>query len=224
MLPPSRASIAVILVGALACWGGMAGCGAQAGAGQGKALRADFIGLGGVCGHIVLVIDRSGSMLDSFDVVRGEMVKTIKVLWAEQTFHVIFFSSGEADENPPRSLVYASPANKAQAYKYLKTIRAGGGSPTNPLRALKRAFDVLAHAPNENPGKFMFLLTDGEFHDNQEVRKKILAWNKDKDVIINTILYGSRGENIQITLRQIAEENGGRFKFISYDEFEAYDE
>ena len=197
---------------------GSAGEWGLVGGGSGKGPRAGFIGLGGNCYHIVLVVDRSGSMLDYFDLVRREMDKTVMMLQPEQTFHVILFARGEADENPPRSLVYASPANKAQAYKYLKTIRAGGGSPTNPLVAIKRAFDVLAHPPNKKRGKLMFLLTDGEFHDNQEVRKKIAGWNKRKDVFINTILYATGGEDIRRVLKQIAEENGGRFKFEDYNE------
>ena len=81
------------------------------------------------------------------------------------------------------------------------------------LAALKRAFEVLAKPPNDKPGKIIYLLTDGEFDDNQEVRRKIRQWNKKGAVRVNTILYAVRGDDIQKALEQIATENGGTFKF-----------
>ncbi len=162
--------------------------------------------------HVVLVIDRSGSMLDSFDTVLAEISKAISNLTPEQTFHVIFFARGTAGENPPRRLVYANDANRAQAHEFLKKVTASGGSPTNPLAAIKRGFEVLARPPNKQPGKILFLLTDGEFHDNKEVRRMIKKWNHKNDVSVNTILYATGSGEIRRALKQIAEENGGTFK------------
>ena len=186
--------------------------------GAGGAPRTRFIGPSvGNAYHIVLVVDRSGSMVGySFDCVRREMNKTITQLLPTQTFHVILFARGldsKKDENPPRRLVNGTVRNKREALEFLKGVSCGGGSPTNPLAALQRAFEVLANPPSDKPGKIIFLLTDGEFHDNQEVRRKIRQWNKKGDVRVNTILYAVRGDDIQKALEQIATENGGTFKF-----------
>lgn len=184
--------------------------------GAGGAPRTRFMGEVGNAYHIVLVVDRSGSMFDFFDCVRREMNKTITQLLPAQTFHVILFVDGldsKKDENPPRRLVNATVRNKREALEFLKGVSCEGGSPTDPLAGLQRAFEVLASPPNDKPGKIIFLLTDGEFHDNQEVRRKIRQWNKKGDVRVNTILYAVRGDDIQKALEQIATENGGKFKF-----------
>ena len=184
--------------------------------GAGGAPRSRFMGTGGNAYHIVLVVDRSGSMFDFFDCVRREMNKTITQLLPTQTFHVILFVRGldsKRDENPPRRLVNATVHNKREALEFLKGVSCEGGQPTNPLGGLKRAFDILAHPPNDKPGKIIYLLTDGEFHDNDEVRRKIRQWNKKGDVRVNTILYAVRGDDIQKALEQIATENGGTFRF-----------
>lgn len=176
-----------------------------------KALK--FLGLGGHAHHMVLVIDCSGSMIDRFDSVRHEIAKTISRCSPPQTFHLLFFARGVAGESPPRRLVYATEENKKKAFKFIQGISCRGG-PTDPLAALRRAFQVLAKPPSRKKGKVLFLLTDGEFHNNKEVRQAILRWNKGKHVRVNTILYGFRGGEIGTTLRQIAEENGGKFKFV----------
>ena len=193
--------------------GGSPGDFGQVGGGEGKGPHSTFFGEGGDAYHIVLIVDRSGSMLDYFDMVVHQMLATLGKLKPEQTFHVVLFARGTADENPPRQLVYANNVNRAQAYEFLKKVTASGGSPTNPLAAIKRGFEVLASPPNKLPGKLMFLLTDGEFHDNQEVRRQIKSWNKRGDVLVNTILFAAGGEEIRRTLEQIARENGGQFKF-----------
>ncbi len=66
-----------------------------------------FFGLGGSARgvrRIVYVVDRSGSMLDTFQYVRQELKRSISALRRTQKFHVIFFSSGMV-ENTPKRLV-----------------------------------------------------------------------------------------------------------------------
>jgi hypothetical protein len=202
------------------------------------------MGIGGNAYHIVYVVDRSGSMLDTFDEVRMEMLSSISKLNTQQTFHVIFFALGTPQENAPRTLVYASEEYKRQAAAYLKTIQPQGQ--TDPLPALRRAFEVLKAAPNDRRGKLIYLLTDGDFQspDNQTVVAEIRRLNADKSISINCILHvrldkGSKtkgelapyiagnkplpsdleqkipGANV---LRQIAAENRGRFKFAVADD------
>jgi hypothetical protein len=178
----------------------------------GGGTAARFMGIPGSAYHIVYVTDRSGSMLDSLDDVKAEIIRSISRLQPVQTFHIIFFASGKPIETEPKTLIYANEASKRQALVSLRKVVAEGQ--TDPMPALRRAFEVLAQAPNKNRGKLIYLLTDGEFPDNDEVLKQLRVLNKDKAVCINTVLYKHRSESSVAVLEAIAKENRGVFKFI----------
>jgi len=175
-----------------------------------------FFRSGGDAHHIVYLIDRSGSMVESFDAVRNEMKISIARLRAEHDLHIILFAKGVPQEGGSRALVPATPKNKEAAATFLDSIRAAGQ--TDPLPALKRAFEVLAKADPTKPGKLIYLLTDGNFPDNAAVLALVRKLNKDKGVQINTYLYGNRPPEAVKLMTQIAEENSGRYKFVSTDE------
>ena len=185
------------------------------GGGGGRGPRTRFMGITGNAYHICYVVDRSGSMLDLFDGVIKEMRLSIGQLTPEQTFHVIFITDGPALENEARRLVPGTPEYKKSAANFLKTIKPQGQ--TDPEPALKRAFEVLAQAPS-GKGKIIYLLTDGEFRDNDKVLKYLAAANADKSVRINTILYYFKNRSFEKVLGQIAKENGGVFKSIDGNE------
>ena len=180
--------------------------------GSGTGPKSNFFGTGGNAYHIVYVVDRSGSMLDTLDLVKKEMLRSICRLSPAQTFHVIFFATGKPLENAPRRLVYANEDYKREAMKYLKTIHAQGR--TDPIPALRRAFTVLQRTPNQKRGKLVYLLTDGEFQDNEQVLKTVKELNKSGQIYINTILHHHESPPAVKVLKAIAKENGGRFKFI----------
>ena len=96
---------------------------ALASGGSGAGPKSRFFGTGGNAHHIVYAVDRSGSMLDTFDEVRNEIFRSITRLGPTQTFHVIFFSSGDPKENPPRRLVQADVPHKREAVHYLRKIQ-----------------------------------------------------------------------------------------------------
>ncbi len=171
--------------------------------------------------HIVYVVDCSGSMLDTFDEVRREMLTSIGGLGLRpddrdkqsmQTFHVIFFSSGKLRENLPRRLVDATKANKLAAEKYLETIMPENR--TDPIPALNRAFEVLQAAPGAKNGKLIVLLTDGEFPDSEKVFDVINKLNSSRGVHINTVLHHHHSAEAVKSLSRIARENAGTFKFV----------
>jgi len=183
-----------------------------------KAPRSRFFGAGGNAHHIVYLVDRSGSMLDTLDLVKMEIARSIGGLQRIQDFHVIFFATGEPVEKPPPHLVPATDRFRQSAARFLKGIRAEGR--TDPIPALERAFEVLRRASGRRPGKLIYLLTDGEFPDNQQVLKRLKTLNADRKVHINTILYSidlpydmdrPKGEAV---LKQIARENGGTYVFV----------
>lgn len=183
--------------------GPISGYGVGAGGG-GDGPRAAFYGSGGNAYKVCYVIDRSGSMLDTFDYLRDELKRSIRELVPQQQFHVVFFSAGKPEELPPGKLVYATPANKEKAYKYLDAVVPSGQTVPGP--ALERAF---ACKP-----ELIYFMTDGDF--DPKVLELLQRLNRDKRVKINTFSFVFKpGEAL---LKQIASEHGGRYKHVSEDD------
>jgi len=156
---------------------------------------------GARAGSIVYVIDRSGSMTDAISYAKFELKRSIRELGAEKEFHVIFYSSGPPVEMPTRRLVNATDRNKQLAFEFIDGIIPQGE--TDPSKALERAFDVKP--------ELIYLLTDGEF-DKATVGlvKRLNAAGKVK---VHTIGFLYRmGEQV---LKQIADQNGGQYKFVT---------
>ena len=151
-------------------------------------------------------------MFDTFDYVRSEMKRSISRLKPIQDFHVIFFASGAPEENQAKMLVAATGNYKKQAYNYLQGVVAEGQ--TKPKQAIQRAFAVKNKRGKH--AQLVYLLTDGEF--DPEIVKQIETMQSrlSTKIKINTIgfIYRS-GERI---LKQIAEQNGGVYKFVSRDD------
>lgn len=154
--------------------------------------------------RIVFVVDRSGSMSDTFDAVRKELKRSVGSLMRGQRFHVIFFSQGPAIENPPKKLVNAVPSYKAEFYEFLDQVEPGGG--TQPEGAMRRAVEL--------EPELIYMLTDGLFDASLLV--KLREWNSGKDIKISTIAYVS--DEGRPLLEQIAREHNGQFRFVSENE------
>jgi uncharacterized protein with von Willebrand factor type A (vWA) domain len=156
------------------------------------------------------VCDASGSMMNKMVPLKNELKRTIDQLRPIQAFSVIFF----ADEKPQalsQQLLMASPDNKRKAYDFLQNVSTAGQ--TNPIPALELAF-------KQRP-QLIFLLTDGDFPDNNAVLTKIRELEKTTPVKINTIAFVSNTDNDKEFIKvldTIAKENGGRFKQVSQDE------
>ena len=151
----------------------------MAGSGAGP----EFFGLGGSARgarRIVYVVDRSGSMLDTFFHVREELKRSIGELRRSQKFHVIFFNAGEPLENPPKRLVRAIKAHREAFFGFLDTVFPAGS--TKPARAMRRA---LAEHPD-----LIYFLTDGAF--DPDLIGELDRWNKHRKVKIFTIAYFDR--------------------------------
>ncbi len=182
--------------------GGPSAYGLSAGDGEGP--RASFYGSGGNAYKICYVIDRSGSLIETFDFLREELKRSIRSLVPQQQFHVIFFSEGKPQEMDAKKLVYATDANKQKAFTYLDSVVAGGR--TDPGPALERAFK---YKP-----ELIYFMTDGEFEP--AILDRLRRLNKDKKIKINTFSFVFKpGEEL---LKQIASEHGGRYKHVSEDD------
>lgn len=168
----------------------------------------EFFGLGGSAPGvrtIVYVVDRSGSMVDTFHAVRAELKRSISALRRSQKFHVIFFNSSEPLENPPARLVNAIDTNKEQFFNFLTTVSPSGG--TKPERSLRRA---LALEPD-----LVYLLSDGINFD-PDLPRRLDDWNRDRKTKIYTIAYLDQGGREM--LEGIARQHSGEFKFVSEDD------
>ncbi len=178
------------------------------GLGVGGGGGPEFFGAGGSSARgarrIVYVVDRSGSMLDTFDYVREELRRSISALRRSQKFHVIFFNSGKPLEGPPGGLASAIKAQKERFFAFLKGITASGG--TDPGPSMRRA---LANEPD-----LIYFLTDGQF--DPSLVEKLDQWNKARRTKIFTIAYIDRGG--ADLLERIAREHNGEFKFVSEDD------
>jgi hypothetical protein len=167
--------------------------------------RADFFGLGGATRgvrSVVYVVDRSMSMIDTFNAVREELRRSVNALDRSQKFHVIFFNDGPPVENPPQRLVNAVSAYKKQLFEFLDAIEPKGA--TKPEAAMRRA---LALEPD-----VVYLLSDGE--DFQwSLLKRLDQWNAARRSRIHTIAYlDDRGREI---LETIAREHNGESRYVS---------
>jgi len=150
---------------------------------------------------IVYVIDRSSSMTGSLHYVKSELKRSIGELGEDTLFHVIFLSSGTPLELPSRRPMKATDLTKQLAFEFIDGIIPQGE--TDPVEAIKRAFAV---GPD-----LIYLLTDGEFDRNVvDLTKRLNTGDK---VTVYTIgLLHRGGEDV---LKQIAEQNGGNYKFFS---------
>lgn len=168
-----------------------------------------FFGLGASAREakrIVYVVDRSGSMLDTFQFVQAELHRSINELRRSQKFHVIFFNNENPLESPPRELVSAIDKRKEAFFEFLERVRPSGG--TEPSSAIYRALSL---EPD-----LVYLLSDGIDFD-PELLRKIATWNAKVHAKIFTIAYVDRaGRKI---LERIARDNDGEFTFVSEDDF-----
>jgi len=179
------------------------------GGGGGEGPRSPFMGIAGNAKRVAYVCDASGSMLNRMPALKNELKRAVDILQPIQAFNVIFFQETKVLTVSQGQLLMANPVNKSKAYDFLGDVSSEGG--TDPMPALTLAF-------RQHP-QLVYLLTDGDFQDNNQVIKKIRELNRDKHVKINTIAFISSSDEDAVkgfiaVLKQIAAENGGQFKLV----------
>jgi hypothetical protein len=179
------------------------------GGGGGIGPKSPFMGVSGNAMKVVYLCDSSGSMMNKFDTLRQELRKAADSLKPIQSFDIIFFSEDNFVALD-KQLMLATPEVKRKAYDFLDKTAPHGSS--DPIPGLKAAF---AAQP-----QLIYMLTDGDFPNNAQMLEELRKLNKDKKVKINTIAFMDRGEEYEKLLKQIADENGGLFKFVSDTELQ----
>jgi hypothetical protein len=195
--------------------GNESGLGTQGGSGlapfglAGGGGNVEFIIPGQRANRVVFLCDSSGSMMNKFDTLRQELRKAVDRLKGGQAFDIIFFSADRyvaLDEQ----LLLALPETKRRAFDFLDKTAPHDSS--DPIPGLRAAF---ATKP-----ELIYMLTDGDFPNNAQVLAEIRKLNKEHQVKINTIAFMDRGEEYEKLLKQVAEENGGAFKFVEERELQ----
>jgi hypothetical protein len=182
------------------------------GGGGGVGPRSNFLGMGGRAHKVAYVCDASGSMLDMFDSLRVEIRKSVDGLIPTQAFNIIFFQEQSVAAADKASLIMANPESKRRAFEFLDNMVVRGE--TNPIPALELAF-------KQQP-ELIYMLTDGEFPDNQKVIDFCKQKTADGKIKINTIAFIGKEhaakdpmalEYVKV-LQTIAKNSGGNFKFV----------
>lgn len=191
--------------------------------GESGETATSFFGAKGSAHRIVFVVDASGSLIDTLPFVLQELQRTIVRLSPVQSFAVIFFRGANVFpkrsviEAPPMGMTIATPKNKDETIHWLipRHIQAGGR--TNPLAALRRA---MRYRP-----QLIYLLSDNITGSGayQLKQKKLLSEIKAVNTIkakIDTIQFLYRDPLDRLpgrtdTMKLIAKQTGGRYKFVS---------
>jgi hypothetical protein len=161
---------------------------------------------------VVFLCDASGSMLVKFSALKRELSKAIQGLKPTQSFSIHFFRDTRALSLGPQLWV-ATPENKLHALDFLEAVAPRGT--TDPLPALEIAF-------KQKP-QLIFLLTDGDFPDNDAVLNRIRQLNRGRRVKIDTIAFVGEADTdtgFIALLKRIAAENGGLYRHVREDEVE----
>jgi hypothetical protein len=219
---PGENSDPLIGTGALASAGGENGRGGNGaggtgalpfgvpGGGSGEGPRSPFMGISGNAKRVVYVCDASGSMVNRMAALKNELRRSVEILQPIQAFNIIFFREDKTLAASHEGLLMASPGNKQKGYTFLTGVASTGS--TDPIPALTLAF-------RQHP-QLVYLLTDGDFPDNNAVIRAIRNMNREKKVHLSTIAFISSADaeaakGFVAVLQQIAKENGGMFKLVS---------
>jgi hypothetical protein len=181
--------------------------------------QTNFFGSKGNAKRIVYLIDRTGSLVDSFGragaiepgTVKEQVQRSVAKLLPVQLFALVVFTGredGGATVVGPPNLVRAVETNKTFVLnKFRDEIVAQGGDSENEILfedAFRTAFSL-------HP-QLIFFLTDGDM--SPKVLDQVRAMNRDHAVKINTIVFTHEGiggatKEDQIRIARLARENGG---------------
>ena len=157
--------------------------------------------------RIVFLCDASKTMKDRWAVFVPEITKGVNALEPGQSFNIIFLINGKV-VSMGQNLLPATKENKTRAAAFVqKAVPAGA---TTAAAGLRAAFAAKPEA--------IYFTTDGGFTDTDQLIQATHTLNKDKRVRIDTIAVFNRSEKYENVLKQIADENGGMFKFVTNDE------
>ena len=177
----------------------------------GGVAQTKVFGVAGEGTRFVYVFDRSGSM-NGFGgrplaSAQAELLASLDDLDRVHQFQIIFYNEQPQIFNPDRStprLVWADDASKEKARRFVRGIRADGG--TRHVSALKLALGM-------RPDVIFFLTDADEPRLSVEELTSIRRLNRGSS--INTIEFGFGPQSSRSNfLTRLAQENGGRHAYV----------
>jgi hypothetical protein len=173
-----------------------------AGGGDGSG-GAEFFGIGGSGSTFVYVVDASGSMNEEgkWERARAELLRSIEHLTENQKYFIIFYNDGwypMAADKP----VLATAKQLDRTRRWVNRVWPGGG--TFPMEALLHA---LALEPDA-----IYFLSDGRFDPAVIEALRVQNPSSTGQIPIHTVAFVNE-ETIGI-MRQIANQSGGKFRFV----------
>lgn len=164
-----------------------------------------------VASKVVFLCDATGTMTGfKFDLLKQQLIQALPKK-PTTSFNIVFFGEDKTQAIDKHQLLAATPQNRKKAVDFLAKASTGGS--TNPIPGLEQAFALKPEV--------IWLLSDGEF-DNlvsyDDVVRTIEKLNKNREVRVYTILFGDRDERAEQTLKKIASDNGGTFRFVTTEE------
>lgn len=154
---------------------------------------------------VILLIDRSASMIGRWEWARDDAIELIRSLKDKQHFHLILFGHGDdVWELENRELDAATLERKIQAIELL-TFTTPAGS-TDPQAGFQRALEVLG----PRAGTIHFI-SDGVFNHPGRVRRDLRNMTAGESVVIHTHLYGDAYPQAVSVMQAIARDTDGSY-------------
>ena len=162
--------------------------------------------------RVSFIVDTSGDMMNKFWSVSSELRQVVDSLSPSQSFDISYF--GATDDTLTKyarcerpELLPATAESKLKARQFLQGLCTTGYR--DPTDALESAFG--------RKSDVVYLLTDGDFSDNDAMLRRIHELNRQKRVKIYTIAFVGKtdaGTADLKLLKSIAAENRGRFRYV----------
>jgi hypothetical protein len=173
---------------------------------------AKFFGVDGQGSNFIFIVDCSGSMADygRWRQAVRELKKSIEHLKDDQRFLILLYNDGFVAMNDEVKLVKSTRRTQQKAFKWLS-----GNMPNSWTFCAQALAKALSLQPDA-----IFLLSDGEFNDRQDVFLVLDQMNskthsqeyRRQQIPIHTIALGSHQG--RWTMKRIADENGGLFRLV----------
>lgn len=179
------------------------------GAGMGSGPPTSFMGRGGGnATRIVYIIDRGGNLLIGLGQIKNALMRSVDRLVPIQKFGVIIFATESRILAP--GFVHATEANK-RALRHELTNTKPGQPNMNRYQYFAAPFRMAFPLRPQ----IIYFLANGQI--DPRLITLIAKLNKDHTVHIYTYAFADRHRNGvgAETLKKIAKDNGGQFKFIS---------
>ncbi len=160
---------------------------------------------------ICFVVDRSASMLGTFNKVCNNLKDSIANLRQDQYFNIVFFGGGEIADFGNKKLMRASDKRKTTADKFIDSIKPKGT--TDAAAALIYAMTI--KDSSGNGPQLIYFLTDGlDLNTSGTTDISLLIESKRKTLapstVINTIGFQAEPSDMR-QLQMIAKKSGGKF-------------